>query len=120
MILSVVPKRRVKDPRQLLYHYPSISAQRYAKLVANFHNDQMVKMAEEIANGLGFLLVPACCLHWKFKIDISGERKVQVGRFSFYMLKKSEMTKRAYQKFLDYIAEIQNEGEGNEKSSKAM
>ncbi len=107
MILSVVPVRKVRDPRQLLYHYPSMNAQRYAQLVAEFHHDQMLRMAENIANGLGFLLVPACCLNWKFIAKISAERKVSVGRNAYFMLKRSEMSRRAYEKFIKYVRELQ-------------
>ena len=107
---SIVPARKIKDPRQLLYHFPSIPAQKYAKMVATFHHDQMLKMAEQLARGLGYILVPGSCLHWKKKQEYEN-RRVSIGCFTFYTLKREEMTKQANDKFLQYVSEIQAESE---------
>jgi hypothetical protein len=106
MTYSVVPDRKIKDPRQLLFHFPSMNAQRYAQLVAEFHQDQMLRMAEQIAQGLGFLLIPSSCLHWKVKARIAAERKVNIGRCTYYMLKQEEIPKKSLEKFIEYIEEI--------------
>ncbi|WP_016696476.1 hypothetical protein [Rhodococcus rhodochrous] len=110
MKLSIVPEREVKDPRPLLYFFPNLPAQRYAQLIANFHNDEKLKMAEQIAQVMGGLLVPSCCLHWKFK-KRNADRKVQIGYQTYYAVKRDEITANAYQKYLDYVAEIQSGGE---------
>lgn len=109
MKYSIVPERKIKDPRQLLYHFPSMNAQRYAQLMNEFHQDQLLRMAEQIAQGFGFLLIPASCLHWKFKGKIKEERKVTVGRMSFYMLKKDEIPQRSMEKYHEYIKDLQNQ-----------
>ncbi len=105
--LSIVPQRKIKDPRQLLYHFPSIPAQKYAKMVATFHHDQMLKMAEKLANGLGYILVPGSCLHWKKKQEFEA-RQVNVGKFTYYTLKREEMTKQTLEKYLQYVEDIQS------------
>lgn len=108
--ISIVPERKIKDPRQLLYHFPSIPAQKYAKMVATFHHDQMLKMAEKLARGLGYILVPGCCLHWKKKQEFA-DRQINIGKFTYYTLKREEMTKQAYAKLMQYIQEIHEEEE---------
>lgn len=110
MKLTVVPQREVKDPRHLLYHFPRLSAQRYAQLIADFHNDDKLRMAESIAAGLGCLLVPSCCLHWRFKQNHSA-RRVQVGYQTYYVVKREEITDGAYQKYVDYVNKLQRGGE---------
>jgi hypothetical protein len=106
MIQSIVPERKIKDPRQLLFHFPSMPVQVYAQLIAEFHSDQMLKMAEQIAHSLGFNLVPYSCLHWKVRRNIAAERKVKIGRCSYFMLKPSEMPQRSLEKFQEYLEEI--------------
>lgn len=106
MELTIVPDREVKDPRQLLYHYPNLPAQRYAQLIAAFHHDDKLKMAESIARGLGCLLVPSCCLHWKFKRR-NAERRVQVGYSTYYVVKRDDLTDKAYQNYLAYVRSVQ-------------
>ena len=104
---SIVPVRRVRDPRQLLYHYPSIPVVRYAQMAADFYQDQMLRLAEELAHRQGFVLVPASCLGWRKKQEIAAERQVYIGRRSFYMLRPDELTKSEKEKIMDYLAELE-------------
>lgn len=109
MILSVVPQRKVRDPRQLLYHYPSMPAIRYAQLMQEYHHDSLLRLAEDMAKGLGYLLVPSCCLHWRKKQEVALERQVNVGKNTYYMLKQEEIPPRSYKKFREYVEELQDE-----------
>lgn len=106
---SIVPQGRCRDPRQLLYHYPSIPVVRYAQLVAEFHHIQMLRLAEDIAHKQGFLLVPASVLHWRQKQEIAAERQVTVGKQVFYMMRKTELSKRALEKLQEYLEELREE-----------
>jgi len=109
MMLSVVPVRQVRDPRQLLYHYPSLPAVRYAQLMQEYHHDSLLRLAEDLSRRLGYLLVPSSCLHWRKKQEIAIDRLVSVGKNTYYMLKREEMPEKAYQKFLEYVEELQDE-----------
>ncbi|MED2258277.1 hypothetical protein ABEO98_21655 [Brevibacillus parabrevis] len=106
---SIVPVRRVRDPRQLLFHYPSIPVVRYSQMAADFYQDQMLRMAEELAARQGFILVPACCLSWRKKQEIAAERQVSIGKHSYYMMRRDEMTKRAQEKLKAYIEQLQED-----------
>lgn len=107
--LSIVPKRRVRDPRQLLYHYPNLPAQRFAKLAQVFYHDQTLRTLENAGKGIGYLLIPSGCLHWKWKKNHS-DRQVQVGYQTFYFARREEITQRTYEKYLVYVHEIQAPG----------
>ncbi|MCM3593643.1 hypothetical protein M4D58_23765 [Brevibacillus borstelensis] len=109
MSISVVPNRRIRDPRQLLFHFPSIPVVRYAQMAADFYHDQMLRLAEELAHRQGFLLVPASCLGWRKKQDIAGERQVSVGKRSFYMLRRDELTSKEWDKLQEYLEELEQE-----------
>ncbi|MBA4535501.1 hypothetical protein [Brevibacillus halotolerans] len=102
--------RTVKDPRQLLYHYPDLSAQRYAQLVADFHHDEKLRMAERLAAGFGGMLVPSCCIHWRTRKGIPEERKVKVGYEVYCALKPEELTERTKEKYKVYLAELRKKG----------
>lgn len=112
MKLSILPERKLDDPRTLLYFYPKMPAVRFAKLITDFHNDEKLRMAEAIANSLGAFLVPSGCLHWRFRKNYS-DRMVQVGYQTYYTLKREEMTDGAWRKFSDHVEYLQSrEGEG--------
>ncbi|WP_232700225.1 hypothetical protein [Brevibacillus daliensis] len=102
--------REVNDPRQLLYHYPSLSAQRYAQLVADFHHDEKLRMAERLARGFGGILVPSSCVHWRIKKEIPEERKVKIGYEVYIALKQEEMTERTQEKYTSYLEELRAKG----------
>lgn len=109
MIQSIVPVRRVRDPRQLLFHYPSIPVVRYAQMAANFYQDQMLRLAEELAARQGFQLVPRICLSWRKKQEIAAERQVQIGKYSYYMVRPDELSRSEKEKLQAYIDELREE-----------
>lgn len=106
---SIVPVRRVSDPRQLLYHYPTMPVIRYAKLAADFYQDQLLRLAEDLAARQGFILVPASCLSWRKKQEIASERQVSIGKHSYYMMRHDEMTQSAQRKLQAYIEDLQED-----------
>lgn len=73
---------------------------RYTKLSREFNYWKTVDAAEQTANALGCLLVPASCLHWSRKTK-KAERRIQIGRHSFFALSRDELTDVEYAKYLD-------------------
>ena len=67
---------------------------------------QSLEAAETVAHNLGYILIPWDCIHWGRAQKIATERKVKIGRKSFYMLKVCEMTKREAMKLERYIEEL--------------
>lgn len=106
---SVVPPKSVEDPRQLLYWTPSMHVQKYAKLMQEFHNHQMMQLAETMARNFGYELVPSSCLHWEYREKFPRERRVMVGKKTFYLLKRSDHTKRSLEKYEAYVQSLQNQ-----------
>lgn len=109
MSFSVLPQQKTfSDPRQLLYHFPSISAIRYSKLASEFYHRKMIEIAEEMARLNGRILVPSCCIHWKRKADIEEKYKIKIGKHMFYILEPSKLTDNEKSKLAKYIQD-QNE-----------
>lgn len=105
---SIVPQNydKDKDPRALLYHYPSLPIVKYAKLMQVYMHNAMLQVAQEIADNLDYILVPARCMHWERVKKIGSGRRVRVGRHNFYLLKEKEMTKAEIRKLLLYMDQI--------------
>lgn len=106
---SLVPNRRVRDPRHLLYHYPDMTAQRYAKLMQTYHNDQLLRQAEQLAKGTGYLLVPFCCLSWRIRKKTPQERRLQIGVNVYYFVHPTEMSRTAMDKYREYLDSIEED-----------
>lgn len=89
---SIIPSEILSnDPQHLLYNFPSIHPVKYTKLTQDYHFWRAVDAAEKAAKISGRILVPARCLHWERKNKFA-ERRLSVGRKSFYILHKDEMT----------------------------
>ena len=95
-----------KDPRKLAYLYPSINIVVYAKKVQEFCFYQSLDVAEDLANRQGYLLLPYSCMHWTRAKNYADDRKVKIGRKSFFMMKPHELTKNEINKLYDYIWEV--------------
>ena len=110
---SLVPtKYKDKDPRALPYLYPTqLNLVSYAKQMQDFTFYQSLEAAETVANNLDYILLPWCCIHWGRAQKIASDRKVKIGRKSFYMLKTSEMTKTEALKLENYIKELNKNDE---------
>ncbi len=105
---SLIPKDYKKqDPRTLLYLYPkSVNLVAYAKKMQQFSFYQSLEIAEDLAKRQGFVLLPWDCLHWQRAKNFGADRKVKIGRRSFFMLKPQELTKNEHIKLENYLAEI--------------
>ncbi|MBM7543263.1 hypothetical protein [Amphibacillus cookii] len=108
--LSIVPKGyKDKDPRPLTYLNPTtINIVSYTKSVQLFNYYQMLELAEDLAKRQGFILIPWSCIHWQRAKEFGVDRKVKIGRKSFFMIRDSEMTKVERYKYSEYVREVQN------------
>lgn len=106
---SIVPAQyKKKDPRALLYHYPNLPIVKYAKLMQQFSFFQALEVAEDLANRQGYILLPWTCMHWQRAKLYGRDRKVKIGRNSFFMMKLDELTKSEREKLELYIQEMKN------------
>jgi hypothetical protein len=104
---SLVPNDfKDKDPRQLVYLYPtSLNVVAYAKRMQEFSFYQALEVAEVLAHRQGFVLLPWSCMHWQRAKNFGSDRKIKVGRNSFFLMKVEEMTKVEKRKLETYIQE---------------
>ena len=107
---SVVPAGyRDKDPRTLLYHFPSMPKVVYAKKMQEFCFWYALEAAERVAHREGYLLVPYECLHWARKKVYAAEgRKIKIGRRSYFLMRPHEMTENEKKKFEQFLSEIKS------------
>ena len=92
---TLIPKDyKEKDPRTLPWLYPnSLNIVAYAKKMNEFSYYQMLEVAENLAKMQGFILLPWSCIHWERARNLGHDRKIKIGRKSFFLLKTDEMTK---------------------------
>lgn len=106
---SVIPNKfKDKDPRQLLYHFPSLPAVKLAKMYQDYCFFKQLQVAEDMAKKLGYILVPFECMHWQRKKAFGNDRKVKVGRNSYFMMKQNELTRSEEKKFEDYLKTLED------------
>lgn len=107
---SLIPlkyKDKSKDPRSLIYLYPqTVNIVAYAKKMEKFAFYQALDAAESVANTQGFILLPYECIHWERAKKYGLERRVKIGRNSFYLMRLSELTKTEKSKLIDYVSEV--------------
>jgi hypothetical protein len=110
---SLVPKEyKKKDPRSLLYFHPqSINIVAYAKKMQAFAFYQALEVAEELAKKQGFILLPWSCIHWQRAKSFGYDRKIKIGRNSFFLMKPNELTKSEEIKLEGYIKELHGDDE---------
>lgn len=108
---SLVPQGyKEKDPRGLAFLYPqSLNIVAYAKKMQIFSFYQALDVAENMAKSLGFILLPYSCIHWERRKKFGKDRKVKVGRKSFFMLRENELTKNEKSKLYSHLADIKKE-----------
>lgn len=104
--LSILPKRDGRNPMHYLYHNPSCNAQKYARIANEIYRNRMLCAAEDVARSCGKLLVPTSCLHWEFRGKVA-DRRVRLGREVYYVLAQDEIPPQSFEKYLDYIAEVE-------------
>ncbi|EEK59083.1 hypothetical protein PDJ82_26845 [Bacillus cereus group sp. TH43LC] len=104
---SVIPNKfQDKDPRQLLYHFPTLPAVKLAKLYQEYCFFKQLELAEDMAHKMGFILVPYECMHWQRKKAFGNDRKVKVGRNSYFMMQQNELTRTEKRKLEEYLEEL--------------
>lgn len=101
-----------KDPRQLAFNYASTIQNSsnglviYNKYVQQFIYYHSLDVAEQFAKQMGMILIPSTCIHWRRAKDLTN-RRVKVGRKSFYALREEELNVKEKKKIIDYLDEIQ-------------
>jgi len=110
LIPSLVPEKyKDKDPRALAYLYPTrLNLVSYAKQMQKFAFYQALEVAEDLAHRQGFILIPWACLHWQRAKNYGNDRKIKIGRNSFFLLKPNELTKGETKKLEKYYSEELN------------
>jgi hypothetical protein len=108
---SLVPKEyKKKDPRTLLFYYPtSINIVAYAKKMQKFSFYQALEVAEDLAKKQGYILLPWSCIHWQRAKNFGIDRKVKIGRKSFFLMKPDELTRSEKYKLERYLEELKKE-----------
>lgn len=106
-IPSLVPdKYKEKNIRALPYLYPTkLNLVVYAKQMQELAFYQALEVAENLARRQGFMLVPWSCLHWQRAKAYGPDRKIKIGRNSFFLLKPNELTKGEIKKLEQYYTE---------------
>lgn len=106
--ITLIPEKyKEKDPRALLYLYPtSVNIVAYAKKMQVFSFYQALEVAEDLSKRQGFILIPFSCIHWERAKRFGPERKIKIGRKSFFMLKPDELTKQETKKLFNHLDEI--------------
>jgi hypothetical protein len=104
---SLVPEKYKKnDPRALPYLYPqSVNMVVYAKKMQEFSFFQALKSAEDVAHSQGLILLPWSCIHWQRAKNFGVDRKIKIGRNSYFLMKINELTKNEKQKLEMYLEE---------------
>lgn len=103
---SLVPNGyKNRDPRALLYNFPSLPKVKFAKLMNEFYKFQALEAVEDLVNKLGYILLPRNCMNWKRCRDYSADRKVKVCGRTYFMMRFDELTKSEIEKLENYIEE---------------
>ncbi|MDA6130779.1 hypothetical protein OSK38_25765, partial [Escherichia coli] len=90
-----------------LYLYPnSVNIVAYAKKMQQFSFYQSLEIAEDLAKRQSFILLPWECIHWQRAKAFGVDRKVKIGRKSFFLMKVNELTKNERLKLENYLNEI--------------
>lgn len=89
-----------KNPRGLLYLYPSIPAIRYKKIADRYHENYALDVAEQLAKMFGCHLVPAACIHHSRKVP---SRRIMIYGRSYYAKRPDELSKTEMRRFLEHV-----------------
>ncbi|WP_228552315.1 hypothetical protein [Gracilibacillus salitolerans] len=96
-----------KDPRTLPYLYPeTLNVVAYARSLQKFTFYQTLEVAEDLAKRQGFILLPFDCIHWNRAKNYGADRKIKIGRRSFFLMKPDELTKGEKRKLETYIDDL--------------
>lgn len=109
--ITLVPEGyKDNDPRRLPFLYPeTLNVVAYAKKSQSFYFYQSLEIAEDLARRQGYILLPWSCMHWQRAKNYGIDRKVKIGRKSFFMLRPEELTKGEKRKLEEYLEEVEGE-----------
>lgn len=108
--VSLVDHSRLRDPRGLLYKFPSMSAVRYKYISDRFYRHYTLDVAEKIARMFGCYLVPAACVHHSRK---RADRRIMIHGYSYYVRHPDEMNETELKKFFETVGGVHDEGTGS-------
>lgn len=74
--------------------------------MAEFTYFKQLEVAENLANRQDYFLLPFSCMHWQRRGQFTPDRKVKIGRNSFFMMKVNELTDSEEHKFNDFLFEL--------------
>lgn len=105
---TLIPEKyKEKDPRALLYLYPnSLNIVAYAKKMQKFSFYQALEVAEDLAKRQGYILLPFSCIHWERAKKYGVDRRVKIGRKSFFLMKITELTKTEKEKLRLHLDDL--------------
>lgn len=109
--ISLVDHTKLRDPRGLLFKFPSISAVRYKYISDRFYRNYTLYVAEKIARMFGCYLVPAACVHHTRK---RADRRIMIHGYSYYVRHPHEMNNTEMNKFLEIARGGENYAEPQE------
>lgn len=96
-----------KDPRGLPVLYKtSLNVVSFCKQMQKFSFYQALQVAEDMAKKQGFILLPHSCIHWERAKKYGEERKVKIGRKSFFLMKISELTEKEMEKLQAHLEDL--------------
>jgi hypothetical protein len=98
--MTIVPAGSLdKNPRNLPYHFKSMSVIAYAKVSANFYFWRLVQTLEKAAKQNGRILVPSECFHWKRK-EVLQDFYITIFKKGFYQVYPSDLREIEKNKYL--------------------
>lgn len=77
----------------------------YNKKLQEFLFNHSLDAATQAANLFGCILVPTKCIHWRRAKEIA-ERRIFVGRNSFYIVRPDEINDNERRRLLKHIEEL--------------
>lgn len=104
---TLVDRSKLRDPRQLLYHYPSLSAVKYMYISERFYRNFTLKTAEDICKMFGYLVVPATCLRSTSK---DASRRLLIHGYAYYVKQPTELTRPELRRYLECVQEGSDDG----------
>jgi hypothetical protein len=98
--MTIVPAGKLdKDPRNLPYHFKSISVISFSKSCASFYFWRLVQTLEKAAQQNGRILVPSECFHWRRK-EVLKDFHITIFKKGFYQVFPSELSEIENKKYL--------------------
>jgi hypothetical protein len=88
-----------KNPRNLPYHFKSMSIYAYSKITAKFYFWRLVQTTEIAAKQNGRILAPSECFHWRRK-EALRDFYITIFKKGFYQVCYSDLNEKEKKKYL--------------------